>query len=289
MTAIQPRLLDQVRSAARLRHFSRRTEKTYVGWIRRYVRHSDLRHPRGTGAPEVTAFLSWLATEKRVAASTQNQALAAILFLYRDVLSIDLPWLDEIVRAKRPLRLPEACGLRVKDIDFESCEVTVRDGKGSKDRVTLLPVPVMARLRIHLENIRRQHQADLALGRGSVELPTALDAKYPRAPWDWGWQWVFPATRFYRDPQSGRWRHRHLHESGYDIRTVQELLGHSDVKTTMIYTHVLQRGGRGVRSPLESLTSDWKRADPQGPQAPPISARYPGLHSSPARKEEPPE
>ena len=321
MDAPHPRLLDVVRSRIRARHYSLRTEKAYVFWIRRYVRFHRMRHPREMSAPEVEAFLTHLAVEAKVAASTQNQALAAILFLYRDVLEIKLPWLDSVVRAKPSEHLPvvlsrdevqrvlaflsgtpwliasllygsgtrlqECLQLRVKDLDLERCEILVRDGKGAKDRVTVLPAGLVPDIKKHLDKVRVLFEADREAGRPGVTLPHALARKYPQAPVTWGWQYVFPARGFCRDRYTGEWvRHHvypqviqravssavraagltkpagchtfrhcfatHLLEDGYDIRTVQELLGHSDVKTTMIYTHVLNRGGRGVRSPLDT-------------------------------------
>jgi integron integrase len=318
-----PRLLDKVRQAIRLRHYSRRTEQAYVFWIRRFVVYHGRRHPAVLGTPEVVAFLSDLAVRGKVSVSTQNQAFSALLFLYREVLKQEISGLDEIVRAKRSPRIPlvlsrgevaavlqhlkgpprlmatlmygsglrllECARLRVKDVDFARREITVRDGKGRKDRLTLLPAPAEEPLRQHLKKVESQHAADLKAGKGTVELPNALSRKFPQAESEWGWQWIFPATRFYLCPENGRQRRHHLHESviqrafrdavraagltkpaschtlrhsfathllesGYDIRTIQELLGHNDVNTTMIYAHVLNRGGRGVRSPLEALS-----------------------------------
>ncbi|MFN4261458.1 MAG: integron integrase [Gemmataceae bacterium] len=317
----QPRLLDRVRQACRVRHYSIRTESAYVDWIRRFILFHNKRHPQDMGAAEINAFLTHLAVVGNVAASTQNQAFAAVLFLYEKVLEVDPGQIEGVVRAKRPKRLPvvltrnevrlvldqlagtyrligqmlygsglrllECLRLRVKDIDFARGEVLVREGKGDKDRHTMLPERVRPDLLLHLERVRSLHRQDLAAGFGAVFLPHALDRKLPAAATEWPWQYVFPSATLSVDPRSGVKRRHHAHEStisraitvavrragiskratshsfrhsfathlleaGYDIRTVQELLGHADVSTTMIYTHVLNQGGQGVKSPLDS-------------------------------------
>jgi integron integrase len=312
--------MDQVREVALLKHFSPKTEKSYLYYIHDFILFHNKQHPKEMGANEIRAYLAHLAIQKNVAASTQNVALSALLFLYKHVLFLELPYIDQIERARKPARLPvvfteeevrsilakmggvhhlmvsllygsglrltECLSLRVKDIDFGYQQIHIRDGKGFKDRQTMLPISVIEPLQIQLQYALRLHQHDLAQGFGDVYLPNALEKKYPNLNREWSWQYVFPALNRSTDPDSGivsrhhvlerpvqravkiamqaaritkhgschTFRHSfatHLLQAGYDIRTVQELLGHKDVKTTMIYTHVLNKGGRGVRSPLD--------------------------------------
>ena len=315
-----PRLLARFRDAIRVRHYSLRTERVYLYWIRKYLRFHGMRHPSSMGGAEVTAFLSHLANDEHVAAATQSQALAALLFLYKAVLGVELPWLDQVIRAKRPHRLPtvlersevhallaamhgeyglmarlmygtgmrigECAALRVKDAGLERRALVVRDGKGGKDRITVLPKQLVDDLAEQIAASRLVYARDRAAGQPGVALPYALERKYPNAGKAWGWFWVFPQDHLSRDPRSGIVRRHHVYDQtvaraiaaasrqagivkpvtshtlrhsfathllddGYDIRTIQELLGHKDVSTTMIYTHVLNRGGRGVVSPLD--------------------------------------
>ena len=318
----KPKLLDQLREALRARHYSRRTEQTYCSWVKRFIFFHNVRHPEEMAEPEINAFLTHLAVKEKVSASTQNQALSALLFLYRHVIGREVGNLGDVIRARKPKRLPvvmtreevkavlanltgnkwlmaslmygaglrlmECLRLRVQDIDFACNEILVRDGKGSKDRITMLPESLKDPLQNHLKRVRAIHGKDLADGWGRVQMPNALDRKYPNASADWRWQWVFQQENRWTNIQTkeqGRhhidesliqkavreavmkaglmkratchtFRHSfatHLLEGGYDIRTVQELLGHKDVKTTMIYTHVLNHGPGGVRSPVDGL------------------------------------
>lgn len=318
----EPKLLDQVRDKIRLKHYSIRTEQAYTDWIKRYILHFGKKHPRDMGATEVEQFLTHLAVNGRVSASTQNQARCALLFLYKEVLAIELPWLDNVEQAKQPKRLPvvlnrdeiqailsrltgtnwliasllygtgmrimECLRLRVQDVDVKRNEILIRDGKGFKDRVTMLPMSLAVPLQTHLQKVRELHESDLKQGFGVVYMPYALERKYPNAAKEWIWQYMFPAAKLSADPRTKAVRRHHVQEQaiqravkqavrdadltkaatphtfrhsfathllegGYDIRTVQELLGHSDVSTTMIYTHVLNKGGKGVTSPLDLL------------------------------------
>lgn len=318
----QPRLLDRVKSSLRLRHYSLRTQESYIQWIKRFILYHKKRHPNEMGKIEVESFLTYLATDRHVAASTQNQALSAILYLYKHVLEQDIEWIDNVVRAKRPkylptvlsqnevkmllhelsgtyqliaqllygagLRLMEVMRLRVQDINFEYKQIIIRSGKGNKDRVSVLPDIVIDSLKDHILKAKLLHEKDLEEGFGDVYLPYALNRKYPNAGTEWRWQYIFPSIKRSTDPESGKTRRHHLYEKnltravkkaantlnftrrvsshtfrhsfathlleqGYDIRTVQELLGHKDVKTTQIYTHVMQKGASAVKSPLDKL------------------------------------
>ena len=317
-----PKLLDQVVAKMRVKHYSLRTEKSYVDWIKRYIWHFDKRHPKDMGAAEVEAFLTHLAVQRNVSASTQNQAKSALLYLYKEVLGVELPWLDNVTQAKVPQRMPvvltqaevlavlsrmdgtmwliasllygsglrimEALRLRVKDVDFAQREILVREGKGFKDRVTMLPLSLVEPLKAHLLKVQALHNDDLSAGHGEVFMPMALDRKYPSGGKSWSWQYCFPSVKLSVAPRSKVIRRHHADEKtvqravkkavklagivklatphtlrhsfathllagGYDIRTLQELLGHADVSTTMIYTHVLNKGGKGVSSPLDIL------------------------------------
>jgi len=335
-TADKPKLLDRVRDAIRRKHYSIRTEQAYTDWIRRFILFHGKRHPAEMGESEMSEFLTHLARDGKVAASTQNQALSALLFLYKEVLKQEVGRLEGVERAKKPMRLPvvltqeeagrvfghlhgtarlmasllygsglrlmECLRLRVKDIDFGYAQIRVCEGKGAKDRVTMLPVDLAQPLQRHLAKIKAQHEEDLESGFGAVHLPFGLERKWPNAAKEWSWQYVFPSSRLSLDPRSGRRQRHHIDESvlqtavrqavvasginkpatchtlrhsfathvlenGYDIRTVQELLGHKDVSTTMIYTHVLNKPGRGVRSPLDQAAVGGSEAvDPPFPK-----------------------
>lgn len=316
----KPKLLTQLKESLRARHYSRRTEQAYCYWIKRFIFFHNIRHPEEMAEPEINAFLTYLAVKEKVSASTQNQALSALLYLYRHVIGREIGDIGDVIRARKPKRLPvvmtqeevkavlsnmegdkwlmaslmygsglrlmECLRLRVQDIDFGKNEIHVRDGKGSKDRITMLPSSLKPRFQEHLKRVKVIHERDLADGWGRVQLPMALDRKYPNAPKDWRWQWVFPQEKRWKNTKTGEEGRHHIHETilqravkdavrntgvvkhvgchtfrhsfathlleaGYDIRTIQELLGHKDVNTTMIYTHVLNKGGHGVRSPID--------------------------------------